>query len=73
MPNAAVMLTVQEAAKRCRVTPQTIRRWCHEDRIPYVRHGHKLVIYASGVDGIPVVNEDVYVFPREGGGRDYNK
>jgi len=73
MPNAAQMLTVKEAAKHCRVTQQTIRRWCHEGRMPYVRHGHKLIIYASGLDGVPVVNEDVDVFPREGGGHACSK
>lgn len=38
-------LTVSEAASFLRIAQQTLYRWRHESRIPYRKHGGKLVFY----------------------------
>jgi excisionase family DNA binding protein len=48
MPPAR-LVTVQEAADALSVSPQTIRRWCKDGRLPYVRRGHELRIDLSKV------------------------
>ncbi len=42
-PRPFKLLTIAEAAQRCRRTPQTIRRWIMAGRLPYIRSRSKCI------------------------------
>lgn len=52
------MLDVQEAARRARRTPETIRRWVWTGRVRAVKEGNKLFLAASD---IPLVGPEAEV------------
>lgn len=47
--NGVEMLDVQEAARRARRTPETIRRWVWTGRVRAVKEGNKLFLAASDI------------------------
>lgn len=36
------LLTVQELSQVLRISERTIRQWCHEGYIPYIKIGHSV-------------------------------
>jgi excisionase family DNA binding protein len=46
----AIFLTVSEAAQRLRVSPQTIYGWVHVQKIPFRKHGGRLIFDSDDLD-----------------------
>ena len=45
------MLDVREAATLADRTPETVRRWIWSGRLPATKHGHRLLIRRSDLEG----------------------
>lgn len=43
-------LTVMEAAKKCKVNPETVRRWIREEKLPAQKLGQVFYIRSEDVD-----------------------
>jgi excisionase family DNA binding protein len=52
------LLTVREAAQRCRRNPETIRRWIWDGKLPARKLGNQLFIRAEDLERLIAPNEE---------------
>jgi excisionase family DNA binding protein len=57
VPNPA-LLNVPEAACHLKVMPATIRKWKHQGRFPYRKHGGRVLFLRSDLDAFSKAGEE---------------